>query len=285
MSKSCHEAIELMNLYLDGRLSGGQYQELAKHLAECEHCRKRMNYLRVISSEIRSDRPAVPADLHNSIMRYIDQANAPAPEPAPKKKRKPLILAACAAALVLVLVGSFALKSLNTPGDASSPDTAKTDTWFGGILKFFGLNKDEEPDDPDKDPDTDKPDTDKPDADKPDTDKPDADKPDDPDKDKPGSDKTEGTYTVPALRTKERFAQYIVATGTVTDLQTYFGLESVTVYPADGSIYICLPNGAGALADVYNSIRNMGLTLHLSPKGLPATDENAPEILFVIFPK
>ena len=61
MSKTCQEAIELMNMYLDGRLSGGQYQELAKHQAECEHCRKRMNYLRVISSEIRSDRPGTCA--------------------------------------------------------------------------------------------------------------------------------------------------------------------------------------------------------------------------------
>ena len=42
MSKTCQETIELMNLYLDGRLSGGQYQELAKHQATCEHCRKRM---------------------------------------------------------------------------------------------------------------------------------------------------------------------------------------------------------------------------------------------------
>ncbi len=272
MSKTCHEAIELMNLYLDGRLSGGQYQELAKHLAECEHCRKRMNYLRVISSEIRNDRPAVPADLHNSIMGYIDQANAPAPEPVRKKTRKPLILAACAAALVLVLVGSFTLKSLNTPGDVSGLDTAQTETWFERVLDFLGLQKDKE--DPDKDADQDQ-DTDQ--------DKPDADKPDE--QDKPNSDKTDGTYTVPALRTKERFAQYIVATGTVTDLQNYFGLESVTVYPEDGSIYVCLPNGAGSLADVYVAIRSMGLTLHLSPKGLPATDENAPEILFVIFHK
>lgn len=276
MSKSCHEAIELMNLYLDGRLSGGQYQELAKHLAECEHCRKRMNYLRVISSEIRSDRPAMPADLHNRIMRHIDEANAPAPEPAPKKKRKPLILAACAAALVLVLVGSFALKSLNTPGDVSSPDTAKTDTWIERVLGFFGLQKEEGEKDPEQDPGSQQ---------DPDKDQPGTDKPDDPEPDKPSSDKTEGTYTVPALRTKERFARYIVATGTVTDLQNYFGLESVTVYPQDGSIYVCLPNEAGPLANVYVAIRTMGLTLHMSPKGLPATDENAPEILFVIFPK
>ena len=275
MSKTCQEAIELMNMYLDGRLSGGQYQELAKHQAECEHCRKRMNYLRVISSEIRSDRPAVPANLHINIMKYIDQANAPAPEPAPKKKWNPLVLGACAAALVLVLVGGFALNTLRTPGDVSSPNAVSEETWYEKILGFFGLQKDDEKLDPDQgsaDPDQNQG-------------KPDGDKPGDPDPDKSGTDKTEGTYTVPTLRTKERFAQYIVATGTVTDLQNYFGLESVTVYPEDGSIYVCLPNKAGPLADVYGAIRSMGLTLHLSPKGLPATDENAPEILFVIFPQ
>ena len=277
MSKTCQETIELMNLYLDGRLSGGQYQELAKHQATCEHCRKRMNYLRVISSEIRNDRPAMPADLHNSIMQYIDRAETPAPEPAAaSKKRKPLLFGAIAAALALVLVGSFALKNMNasnTPGGVSGLDTAKENNWFE---RFFDLFKgDEKEKDPDSVPD---------DGAQSGTQTGDADHADK-DKDKVTADKTEGTYTVPTLRTKERFAQYIVATGAVTDLQDYFGLESVTVYPEDGSVYVCLPNHAGALTDAYIYIRQKNLLLHVDPKGLPAIDANAPEILFVIFPK
>ena len=277
MSKTCQETIELMNLYLDGRLSGGQYQELAKHQATCEHCRKRMNYLRVISSEIRNDRPAMPADLHNSIMRYIDQAEAPAPEPAAtSKKRKPLFFGAIAAALALVLVGSFALKNLNNaniPGDVSDLDTAKENSWFERFLDLFKGDEEE------KDPDSETDDGTQSGTQTGDTDN--ANK----DKDKVTADKTEGTYTVPTLRTKERFAQYIVATGAVTDLQDYFGLESVKVYPEDGSVYVCLPNQAGALTDAYIYIRQKDLTLHVNPKGLPAIDANSPEVLFVIFPK
>ena len=275
MSKTCHEVIELMNLYLDGRLSGGQYQELAKHQATCEHCRKRMNYLRVISSEIRNDRPAVPADLHNRIMQYIDQAEAPAPEVKAVKKRKPLVIGAVAAALALVLVGSFALKQMGTPGDVSGPDAAKEGGWFERFLGQFkgnqGANENQDPD-PSSDDAQDGTQTGVSD---------DADK----EKDKVAADKTEGTYVVPALHTQERFAQYVVATGTVVDLRDYFAMESVRVYPEDGSIYVCIPNQVGALADAYIYIRQKGLTLHVDPKGLPATDANAPEILFVIFPQ
>lgn len=285
MSKTCHETIELMNLYLDGRLSGGQYQELAKHLEQCEHCRKRMNYLRVISSEIRADRPPMPDDLHSSIMNYIAKANAPAPERkfSLKKLQKPLAI--CAAALVLVIVTPLALSTMGNSADPSINPTGESGGWFSQLLdrlNFFGSQSAGE--DADKDTSTDPgKDEGKPDP----NDSADgtagsgeADK--DPSNQ---SGKTEGTYTVPTLHTREKFASYIVATGTVLDISAHFDLSSVAVYPQDGSVYVHLPNDAGSLAQAYNSIRQLGLTLHLAPKGLPEADENAPEILLVIFPK
>lgn len=280
MSKTCHEAIELMNLYLDGRLSGGQYQELSGHLEGCEHCRKRMNYLRVISSELRKDRPAMPDDLHNHIMNHIARANAPAePKRFPVKKLQK-ILALCAAALVLVLVTPAALNSIGVGETASGVSTAQNETWFHRLFaNLFSNASDETSGDPQNDGTT--VDQDQSNSGQSDT------SGDSSDSSHTGStaNRTEGTYTVPALRTNERFADYIVATGTVEDLSAYFDLSSVAVYPEDNSIYIPLSNDANSLAKVYTSIRSMGLTLHLNPKGLPETDENAPEILFVIFPQ
>ncbi len=276
MIENCQEVIERMNLYLDGRLTGGQYQELAKHLAQCEHCRKRMNYLRVISSEIRTDRPPMPDNLHSSIMNYIAQANAPAPERKFSfgKWKKPLAI--WAAALVLLIVTPLALNNLGGAGDPSDVSTAESGSWLSQLfdrLDLFGSQK----------PDKEEPGTDDPD---PSNGADGVSGAGDKDSDEYNeSNKTEGTYTVPALHTNEKFANYIVATGTVQDLSDYFDLASVAVYPQDGSVYVHLPNNASSLAQVYNNIRHMGWTLHLNPKGLPETDAAAPEILFLIFPE
>ncbi len=277
MSKTCQEIIELMNLYLDGRLSGGQYQELAKHLAECEHCSKRMKYLRVISSEVRADRPAMPNDLHNSIMSYIAKANQPAPERKVfsfAKWKKPLAI--CAAVLVLVIVAPVAW-TLSNPVDATIPNQATAGNWFSQLIQ--SLNPFDKGD-ADEDAGSD--------ADKPDGSNQGDDGTSATDPGQSGfgeGDKSQAAYTVPALKTNERFANYIVATGTVLDISTHFDLRSVQVNPEDGSIYVYLSNDAGSLAQVYTSIRHMGLTLQLNVRGLPEMDEAAPEILFLIFPK
>lgn len=291
MSKTCQETIELMNLYLDGRLSGGQYQELAKHLEGCEHCRKRMNYLRVITSELRQDRPAVPDDLHSSIMNYIAKANAPAePRRFPLKKLQKA-LALCAAALVLVLVTPVAIGSLQ--GENGSHNVSQTDnggfdyaSWFKSLFRNItqSLSGSKEEDLLSNDGESDSA-SNGTGSDQDQTNSSDSISGSDQTSGSGSSGKTENAYTVPALHTRERFANYIVATGTVVDLQLYFDLSSVAVYPEDGSVYVYLSNNAGSSTQVYHCIRNMGLTLQLSPQGLPETDANAPEILFVIFPE
>lgn len=280
MSKPCQEAIELMNLYLDGRLSGGQYQELAKHLEECEHCRKRMNYLRVISSELRTDRPAAPADLHSKIMDHIQRADDQAGESAlPQKKRKALgrltkPLAVCAAALLLLVAAPFALKVVSDRQMSGTSGIAGDGSWFdrlfanGNTANGEGLETDEETADDSSTTDG---------AALDDTQSANRDP-------ASGNSQNAAAYPMPKLHTNEVFADYIVATGTAADLQQYFSLESVTVYPEDGSVYVYLPNTAGSLARAYTGIRNMGLTLQLNLTDVPEKDHNAPEILLIILP-
>ncbi len=275
MSKTCQEAIELMNLYLDGGLSGGQYPELEEHLANCEHCRKRMTYLRVISSEIRFDRPKMPDNLHGKIMAHIATQTAPKPRKEFPVKKLIWVAAVLAAMLMVVFLPPVVWATPNI-ADGNDPQRGNQSGIIGDTIQwwkalFAGEDGGEDP-----------PETQDPSGSEQ--------RPTDPSgsqTDQPGSiDRTEGAYTVPALRSEEVFAAHIIATGVVeTDLSEWFDLRSVAVYPEDGSIYVYLPNEAGALANAYSFIRHLGLTLHLNPKGLPRVDANAPEVLFVIFPK
>ena len=46
MKKSCKEIEEMLVDYADGRLSAGESNEVAGHLAKCEHCRRLLDGLR-----------------------------------------------------------------------------------------------------------------------------------------------------------------------------------------------------------------------------------------------
>lgn len=275
MSKTCQEVIERMNLYLDGRLSGGQYQELAKHLEQCEHCRKRMNYLRVISSEIRADRPAMPDHLHSNIMQYIAKANEPAPARKLPLKRWAKSLAICAAALALLFAVPAVWKTVAQPQAGTSDlSTAKTENWMEQLLNKWKsmFSKEDATDDDSSDASPD-----------------DVIGNPDQDVDQTGTSGqgsvADSRYTLSVMHSKERFARYIVVTGPALDVSAFFDMKNVTVYPEDGSIYVHLLNNASSSAQVYNCIRQMNLTLHTDPEGLPDVDANAPEILLIILPK
>lgn len=271
MSKTCQTVIERMNLYLDGRLSGGQYQELAKHLEQCEHCRKRMNYLRVISSEIRADRPPMPDHLHSNIMQYIAKANEPAPARKLPLKRWAKSLAICAAALLLLFAVPAVWNTATQPQTGTSDvATAQAESWVEQLLnKWKSLFAKEDP------------------ATEPHTDASTGNANQDVGQTVASGqgNAADSRYTVSVIHSKERFARYIVATGSVLDVSAFFDLKNVTVYPEDGSIYVHLLNNASSTSQVYYCVRQMGLTLHEDPKGLPEVDANAPEILLIILPK
>ncbi|MHB1417068.1 MAG: YCF48-related protein [Chloroflexota bacterium] len=77
---NCKQVRELLPLYADGDLEGKQYEAVAKHLAGCEECRRRLAVDRELTAEL-SQLPAhaatvaVPPTLRQGVMRKIERGD------------------------------------------------------------------------------------------------------------------------------------------------------------------------------------------------------------------
>ena len=89
-------------------------------------------------------------------------------------------------------------------------------------------------------------------------------------------------FTVPALRSSELVAWYIIATGT-GDPSELFPMESVIGERELGETYIFVPNTASEKEDAGQTLIEAGFILHDNVDNLPEVDETAEYGLIVVF--
>lgn len=70
----CAEALEQLELYLDGELPGGDLGRIRQHLSACYPCADRATFEEQLRALVR-DRCAesAPPDLHAAILRRLDE--------------------------------------------------------------------------------------------------------------------------------------------------------------------------------------------------------------------
>lgn len=267
MTRPCSYYIDLMHLYLDGRLSDGQYQDLIEHLDICSSCRKRMTYLRVITAEVRGQKPEIPAGLHAAIM---DNVRKNGKHPIPRRAIRWVGgLAACAAMLLVLLQGPMADvwkadalsgKSAETQ-NGSNAAGMEPDEAFDPSSLMQGTNgtpgspedelqnqtKQEDGETTEQEP----------------------------------SEEEPADYSAPQLMTSEQFSEYLIATGTVNAIPAYFPLESVVLYPDEKQVYIYIDSAK--TEEAKGVLLEMGLTVYDRTENLPETVKDAPNALIVIF--
>lgn len=266
MTKPCSDYINLMHLYLDGRLAGGQYQELMAHLDVCESCRKRMTYLRVITAEVRAEQPPVPENLHAAILENIHKNGKH--RVSRRVVRWVGGLAACAAMLLFLMNGPLSdiwkmdLEESRS-GDATE-DQADSADQYDENFDPSGLLQGSNGMLPQKDGENSI-----------------TDQPNQPEE---GDQQQMASYAVPKLMTSEQFFAYIIATGITDRIQEKFSLEDVVLYPEEGQIYIYIDAGTESVEAARATLEEMGLTVQTNPENLPDTVPDAPNALIVIFP-
>jgi anti-sigma factor RsiW len=107
MEKSCKEIEEMLVDYADGQLSAGDSNEVAKHLAGCESCRKLLNALRnslELAGVIWSD-------------GLTEAQNIRIPTSGKARKVRWLRYAAVAAGILLALSALLARRTLVKPAE------------------------------------------------------------------------------------------------------------------------------------------------------------------------
>ena len=100
-----HYGEELQDL-LDGRLSAPMRAEVETHLAGCERCRRELDALRWVKSQVRrdADDAGAPPALVSRVRAALDTVAVPPPRSkAPRVPRRAWMAAALAAAALLVL--------------------------------------------------------------------------------------------------------------------------------------------------------------------------------------
>jgi anti-sigma factor RsiW len=109
--KGCAECDTIIQLCIDGELSGEERDEFLSHVKSCSACREAMREAEAFSRRIRAARPAVAASpsLRAAVSRQMQQVEAvqkgPHLLPAARPDRRLWSLAAAAAVLILLVGG------------------------------------------------------------------------------------------------------------------------------------------------------------------------------------
>ncbi len=299
---NCQDYIIKMNQYLDGELPVEEISDLLRHMDECEECRKKYENLKIIAFETRHLRAETPRQLHANIMNAIAHER-----PIRRLRRLNRLghlaaLAACGALLVVMVntvapwlrekplfggssnySGEAADESMNmAPMAPQTAESAPEDA--GGTERSLAADNDvaampaAAPGDAatayDQNGEGENGlEKDQPDAASGGT--------------QPGvlmqtAGYDHDLFTVPALRSSELVAWYIIATGT-GDPSELFPMESVIGERELGETYIFVPNTASEKEDAGQTLIDAGFILHDNVDNLPEVDETAEYGLIVVF--
>ena len=131
---SCEEALELLSLQLDGKLTSEQAQALDAHLASCPSCRTIQKELQAVDAALPALEQEPPAQLRDGVMRQIRRQSR-------HKKEQTIFLrfvAVCAAAAALLAVLSgFHLVSVSM-GESLWPKTQMPAQYAAQLAKQSG---------------------------------------------------------------------------------------------------------------------------------------------------
>ena len=138
MNKSC-EHRELLQLYLDGELSGSDQEEFLRHVEGCTSCQEDMQEIRAFSARLTSTNPfeAAPATLRERIAAKLaeNQSNASlSPSgvvramPARPRQRLARTLGPIAALLCVSIGGSLIIPQVRAESKANSFVATAIDT-------------------------------------------------------------------------------------------------------------------------------------------------------------
>lgn len=126
--KECIDFESVIPEYLDGELEASLCREFEAHIEECPSCKKALEEMRSLISDISESAVDVPAELKEQVMSRIAQENS-----AKKKKKLIRILGGAAACLavavgvtsVLPRVGSNMFDLTNTESDMKGAPEAE----------------------------------------------------------------------------------------------------------------------------------------------------------------
>lgn len=122
-SFACWSARNLLDLYEEGRLTGGAERRVRAHLSACPGCRELAGESEGIKALLKGAAPpAAPAGLAASILRRLEEGGPPPPIPARRPLLRPDPVQAAALAGLLALAASHALWKTPTEPRQARPE-------------------------------------------------------------------------------------------------------------------------------------------------------------------